>query len=68
MSVEELIDWLQAQIDNGNVRDNDEVRIGLIQGHSDLSYNIEEIDIDANGVLHILTGNEQEYYSHDDGE
>ena len=61
MTVQELKDLLDEYTESLGVDSDEEVRIALMQSYTNLSISIDDVDQDADGVLHIYTGGSERY-------
>lgn len=56
MTVQELKNLLDEYTEYQGVEPDEEIRIALMQSYTNLSISIDDVEQDADGVLHIYTG------------
>ena len=63
MTVHELKNLLDEYTESLGVGPDEEVRIALMQSYTNLSISVDDVDQDADGVLHIYTGYDEKRLS-----
>ena len=63
MTVQELKNLLDEYTESLGVDPDEEVRVAFMQSYTNLSISIDDVDQDADGVLHVYTGYDEKRLS-----